>query len=260
MTLPPLTVWAPHLSVSLYCEQITERAAFAALADVVREHGATPTPRVDVLPAALRFDALTDLPPGSLHCLEVEPAEFDRLVAGDDRTRTVVEAGFVTDAAGPLVLTYLRRHGDDRHPIEARVYADDLGLPDFVRNAEQEASARRLAAWVRGLFRNACEQVDPLYAELTIETTLPTPSALDGGQVDNVYVADRLLAADVQLEHDLRMTYDTGDVARWRTGLYCSAWAPFNDAGRTYAHDEGPGRQAALLLARAWDWLSAGTR
>jgi hypothetical protein len=257
MTLPPLTVWPPHLSVSVYSELTDERAVFAALADVVRRHGGVGTRRVDVIPPELDFNTLTEPWPRQL---DVDPAEFDRLVAGGEDAWTPVAAGFVTTAAGPLVLTYLRRHGDDRHPVEARVYADDLGLPDFVRDAEQDASAERLATWIRGLFRDACERIDPLYAELTIETTLPTPSALDGAQVDNVYVADRLLAADVQLEHDLRMTYDTGDVARWRTGLYCSTWAPFNDAGRTYAYDEGPGRQTALLLARAWGWLSSESR
>ncbi len=240
-TLPPLTVWAPHLSVSLYSED-GERAAFARLAEAVTRHGGTGTRRVDVVPAG---HAEQEPRP-----LDVDPAEFDRLVAGKDDDWTAVQAGFVTAAAGPLVLTYLRRHDDEeRHPVEARVYADELGLPDFVRDAEQDAAAARMAAWVRGLLRDACESVDPLYSEVSIETTLPTPSVLAASQLSNVYVADRLLAVDAHLEGDLRAVYETGAVVRWRTGVYFSSWAPFNDAGASASDDTG--HHTAMLLDRA---------
>jgi hypothetical protein len=213
---------------------------------------------VQVIPADLEYRGLTELPAEVRVELAVDDATFDRLMAGDDPDRTVVKAEFTTPEAGLLVVAQLpRAGGDDRHPVDASVYADSLGVPPWAWEAGDAERAAELAGWARGLFRAACEEIGPLYAELTIETTLATPSALTDADLGNVYVADRLLLADPQLEHDLRMTYVAGDVARWTTGLYCSTWAPFNEAGRS-AGDESRdvGKTTGWLLARAWDVMT----
>jgi len=248
---------APHLSVSLYCEHLTDREAFAALAEVVRRRGGASNGYVKVIPAGLEYRSLTDLPVDVRVELAVDAVEFDRLVAGDDPDRTVVKAEFMTREAGLLVVSQLSRTGGDRHPVDASVYADALGIPPWAWEEGDEERAGVLAAWARGLFRAACEHVDPLYAELTIETTLATPSALGDADIGNVYVADRLLVADPHLEHDLRMTFETGDVARWRTGLYCSTWASFNEAGRSAGDlSRDIGKTTGWLLARAWEIMT----
>jgi hypothetical protein len=241
----------PHLSVGLYCERVAEPEAFAALAAAVRRYGAEPRDAVMVVPSRLEFDGLTDLPVEDRIERVVRPDEFDRLVAGSDPAWTVVQAEFVTAEAGLLVLSYLRRAGDDRHPVEATVYADALGIPEELWEPGEAERAARLAAWFRGLARTACEHVDPLYAEVTIESTLPTPSQLIGGDLGDVYVADRLLVSDPRLEPDLRAVYADGAVARWRTGLYCSGWAPFNEAGRTMPYDSDRTWKVARLVDAA---------
>ncbi len=248
---------APHLSVGLYCERVTEREAFALLADAVRRYGAVSNGAVEVVRAGVDFDSLYDLSPEERVEAEVDPAEFDRLVAGGDPARAVVQAEFMTAEAGLLVVSYLRRVGDDRHPVEATVYADTLGIPEEIWEPGEAERAGELAAWFRGLSRAACEYVDPLYAELTIESTLPTPSQLMGGDLSNVFVAERLLTADPRLEPDLRAIYADGDVTRWRNGLYCSSWAPFNENGRSMAYDSHQTWEIARLVDAAIQELPA---
>src|SRR5215218_7559365 len=151
---------APHLSASLYCEHLTDGEAFAALADAVRSQGAWGNGYVQVVAAGAEYDGVTDLPAGDLTELSVDDTEFDRLVAGRDPDRAVVKAEFMTREAGLLVVSQLRRAGSDRHPVDASVCAGDLGLPDFVRDAAEDRAAEAIAAWARGLFRAACEQID----------------------------------------------------------------------------------------------------
>jgi hypothetical protein len=132
--------------------------------------------------------------------------------------------------------------------------AGALGVPADRWEPGDASEAGQLAAWVRRFFRLACDEIDPLYGALAIETQLPSPSALSRANAGlrNVYVANRVFGADDRLHDDLRALYETGDVAWWRGGQYFSSWGPFNDTGRTFRYDPNAlGQQTALLLDSA---------
>jgi hypothetical protein len=72
--------------------------------------------------------------------------------------------------------------------------------------------------------RTACDSITPLYGALMVEETLPTPPKLHTLRSKDVFVPDRLLAADRALEPDLRNHYGDDRISRWRTGIYCAGW------------------------------------
>lgn len=202
----------PHLSATVYVEDRPDAEIAAELCGVVRNVGGTATG------------------------------------AADER-----RTAFEVDKVGLVVVQRLLGADGDRSPVAIITYADDLGSPDELWNASERAAAYRLGAWAHDVFRAACLATDPLYGDLSIENTLSTPRALGqgGDRVGDVYVADRLLAADDRLGPRLREAYADGAVEEWEGGLYASSWGCFNAAGRTVADPWAVSGQAVQLLKRA---------
>ncbi|MQA94272.1 MAG: hypothetical protein GEV11_06320 [Streptosporangiales bacterium] len=202
----------PHLSATVYVENRPETEVFAELCGVVEAAGGTAT--------------------------------------GDaDDTRT----GFDVPRVGLVVVARLHGADGDRAPVAIITYADDLGVPDELWSASERTAAYRLGAWAHDVFRAACLATDPLYGELAVENTLSTPRALgeSGDRIGDVYVSDRLLAADDRLGARLREAYDGGAVEEWEGGLYASAWRYLNTADRSATDGWKVSDTTVALLTRA---------
>lgn len=224
----------PHLSVSLYSENLTEDAAFAALCRAVQEAGGTPTGTLQTFPRSFDFCWASELTDVS-QTQTVADDSFWPLVEGTDPRTRVAKAGLTADTPG-LVVVSLKSKGDDdpsRHPLAASMYADQLGIPVQLWEEGDEVRANKIATWAEGLMRTACDSITPLYAALMVEETLPTPPELDELRSKDVFVPNRLLAADRALEPDLRNHYGEDRISRWSTGIFCAGWQGFHP-GRTY--------------------------
>lgn len=224
----------PHLSVSLYSENLSEDAAFAAVCRAVQEAGGTPTGNLEIFPRAHDFCWASELTDVSQAQTVAEDA-FWLLIEGKDPQTRIAKAGFTADTPG-LVVISLKSKGDNdpsRHPVAASMYADQLGIPAQLRNKCDDARAKALAMWAETLMRIACDNIAPLYGAMMVEETLPTPPKLDKLRSKDVFVPDRLLAADHALEPDLRNHYGDDRISRWRTGIFYAGWQGFHP-DRTY--------------------------
>jgi hypothetical protein len=219
----------PHLSVSLYSENQTEEAAFAALCRAVCAAGARPTGNLETFPRSRGFNWASELTDFASE-LTVSQESVWPLVDGEDTQLRVAKAGFAADTAGLVVVSLESREEGDpsQHPVAASMYADQLGIPAQYWGQGDDVRAKAIATWAESLLRAACDSIAPLYAAMMVEETLPTPPALADLRSKDIFVPDRLLAADPALEPDLRSFYGADRLGRWRHGLYCAGWQSFH--------------------------------
>lgn len=224
----------PHLAVSLYSDNLTEDAAFAALCRAVLEAGGTPTGSLEVFPRSHDFRWASELTDFGQTQTVAEDA-FWLFIEGKNPQTRVSKAGFTADTPG-LVVVSLESKEDNhqaRHPVAASMYADQLGIPVHLWEEGDDIRANKIDVWAEGLMRLACDDITPLYGALMVEEPLPTPAELDQLRSKDVFVPDRLLAADHALEPDLRSHYGDDRITRWRSGIYCAGWEGFHP-GRIY--------------------------
>jgi hypothetical protein len=162
-----------------------------------------------------------------------------------------VRASFEIPSVGPALVTYERSEADEAHPVSVLVAAGDLGIPAAHQSASERKRARRLATWSVDLLSRVVTTIDPLYAAIGVEVTLPPPSELRVGRGrlgTEIYVSSRLLTSSPRLEAELRRVWADGSVEPWSRGLFLSGWEPFNAAGLTIPDPQAVDRRVTKLL------------
>jgi hypothetical protein len=242
----------PHLSVAVYSDR-PEAETFARMCDAARDLGCVSLNLVEVAPADLDFELVSDLG-AAKEIRPVSPAEFTELVADPASATRLLRAGFSHRKYGKVVVEYVQRVGLGRHPIALTVASDSLGIPDSIWSGRQRKSAYALAAWSTSALRTASSLSDPLYGAIGIEFSLPAAPKLAAGQgrvPSEVFVSRRLIEADQSLEERLRQAFAGGDVAAWEHGRFYSGWAPFTSRRVSVEDPKAAADNAARALRSA---------
>jgi hypothetical protein len=141
------------------------------------------------------------------------------------------------------------------HPIASTVSGALLAMPlHAVLTARERRSAAKTALFLGTVFRKVCEELDPLYGGIQIETPLPTPSELvcgDGHVGTELFVSMSLSSIATNLDARLSRIFADGFRERWATGTFYSGWRVFNSAGRSVERPLAMGAQAARALGEA---------
>lgn len=117
-------------------------------------------------------------------------------------------------------------------PIGVTINGTWLDLWGSLERKEQ-IRADRQAAFLLKALRGLTERFDPVFGAIVAEEPIPTPSDLKAGGMrsGDVYLSDRLIAADSKLASLLATAYATGYTEQWRFGRYFSSWGAFNPVG-----------------------------
>jgi hypothetical protein len=245
----------PQVSVGFYSERLTDADLFAAVCSLLLDIGAVPS-RTIVVPfeRAQAFERIGDLADALAFVnLGSGPAAGERLrqlLASAGSAGRVMQTSFAARPIGTLLVTYEPAAGPDgRHPVAVIASAAPLSLPGGGAGRGAEA----IAHWLRELLRAGCERLDPLYAAIIIEGSIPPPRRMsgDGRLGTELFVADRLVAADPRLITDLAAIFQDGAVESWQGGTFLSGWGWFNQAGRTVQAARTMEKRAAERLAPA---------
>jgi hypothetical protein len=245
----------PQASVAFYSERAGDADLFSAVCELLLHAAATPT-GVQVAPAkhAQAFERVGDLAAASssadLGRAPVAAQRLRRLLAGEASKQRVLQVGFTMPPVGALLVTYEpAAHPKGRHPVAVVASAESLAPPGGTVGRRGRAVAHRLGE----LLRTGCDRLGPLYAAIVVEGSLPPPEGLsaDARLGTELFVADRLLAADPGLGADLAALFEQGVVEPWLGGTYFSGWGLFNQAGRTIHAARTVERRAANRLLRA---------
>lgn len=242
----------PHLSAAVYCDSFPETEVFGRICRAVQSEGGIPNGFVRVFREGADFDFVTDLGAAAEE-IDVSVDRFWDLVEGRVPGLSTVKAGFRADV-GLVVVSYeLRDRQESRHPIDAHIGAGMLGIPEFLWEPQDRAAAAWTAERIRNLLRRVCKDVRPLYGVLAEEETLPAPPDLAGLRSQDLYIADRVLAADPDLERDLEDFYGTDRIERWDAGIFCVSWDVLQP-GKTFskapaAENHWPGTRLARAIS-----------
>ena len=242
----------PHLTIAVYSDR-DERQTFTQLCSVLPKLECSPTHRVEVAPAALEFEMVSDLS-GNRETITVSHERYSQIIASLEPGLRAVRAGYSHPKYGNVVAEYEIKEGPDPHPIGASLSAGDLGFPDFLWSAEQRSAAYSMAEWTLSILKAAASACQPLYGAIGVEYSLPTPTKLaDSSAVfpNNWFVSRALLIQYPSLEEQLRTIYSDGEVTDWEEGVFCSGWAPYNSGRRTLSQPEEAARNFAAATERA---------
>lgn len=244
----------PHLSVAMYGDGTPDSSAFALVCRTVAVRGGLQNGVVRISQADEGFEWVSDLTGRSVE-VEVSSDLFWDMVDGQANGSRAVKAGFTAEPVGLVVVTYeLTKDGErSPHPVAALMSAGPLGIPRDYWSGDDEARAREIGAWATGLLKAICHRARPLYAALAIEETLPVPSHLDDLVSGDVFISGHLLAADPDLETDLREFYGQDRLSQWDTGIYCADWAGFHPDQIYSKQVADAGRWAGARIRRAID-------
>ena len=253
MTTPLPSPQPPQASVGFYREHGTDSELFAGLCGLLLDMGATPTgARLAPADQARAFERVSDL---QLSQADLAPGaeageRLRKLLSGDSPGYRMLQAGFTARPPGVLLATYEPAAGPQgRHPVAVIASAERLSPP----SGGAGRTGRAVARWLLKSLRLGCDRLDPLYAAIVIEGSLPPPTRLsaDSRLGTELFVANRLLTADPGLGADLAALLGEGEAETWPGGVFVSGWRWFNDAGRTIPNARTAERSAASRLARA---------
>jgi hypothetical protein len=253
VTAPLPSPQPPQASIGFYREHGTDSGLFAGLCELLLDMGATPAgARLAPTDQAQAFERVSDL--------QLAPADLPRgagagerlraLLSGDAPGCRVLQAGFTIRPPGVLLATYEPAEGPrSRHPVAAIASAEHLSQP----GGGARRSGRAVARWLLEALRLGCDRLDPLYAAIVVEGSLPPPGLLsaDSRLGTELFVANRLLTADAGLGADLAALFGQDTTQTWPGGMFFSGWGWFNKADRTIPNARTAERSAASRLARA---------
>jgi hypothetical protein len=130
-----------------------------------------------------------------------------------------------------------------------------LSMPAHVSLSRRERQRAALTAQILlSVFRSVCEAHNPLYGAILVEQPLPTPQQLIEGNArlsTELFVSNRLLAVNPELERDLGTLFAAGSSQQWATGVFFSGWAVFSGKVHTIDAPLQVGDHAARYLGRA---------
>jgi hypothetical protein len=255
----------PHISAAFYFDHLTQATAFAEVCDQVMAVGATPTGAYELIRTAVlpHFAMISDL--GSrLESAQISlpkkraREEWNRWINSQELTSHILRAAFKAPQIGIVIVAFEPTSEVDNvrvvHPIAVTTSGALLSMPEHISQSHRERSkAARVARYLLSVFRSVCESLDPLYGAIAVEASLPTPAELGGGARlgTELYVSNRLGIADPTLVADLSTIFANGFTERWKSGMYFSGWAAFNQVGQTLDKPLEAGARAAQRIGQA---------
>jgi hypothetical protein len=248
-----LSIEPPQLTISVYSNQ-DERETFKQLCLMLSEFDCTPTFDIEIAPAALDFEMISDLG-SSRKIIKVSSYRYDQLIRSLEPGLRALRAGYFHRKYGNVAVAYEMREGSDYHPVGVSVGAGDLGLPDSLWSAKQRRSAFKMAEWASSVLKSAASACKPLYGAIGVEYSLPTPRKLPSiraGIPTEWFVSHTLLNREPSLEEKLRNIYADGSVTDWADGIFCSGWSPFNAERLTVEQPSKVSRDTAETLGRVF--------
>lgn len=171
------------------------------------------------------------------------------------RGRQLLAGSLASSDVGPVVVDFQTVDpellDDVWHPLKVTINGDYLDISESSGGVSVEELKRRnaQAQFLIDAFRQGCEAFDPLYGFICGEEPVPTPADLLTREIysGNVYVSNRLFAAEPDLRAKLDSAYTEGFSASWSNGKYYSSWALLNPAGLSIDspfRSDTPARQA----------------
>lgn len=242
---------SPHVSVSLYVDNVHEVDTFASICWFLQEQGSVPYKTLKVAPSHKSFEWTTDLADVK-EDVETEPHLFERLISGEEPEWRVTEAAFEIPKVGVGVVRYEPAAESEPHPVAVIVHGGSLGEPDQGRRARRQA--KEAAQWAQSTLTSAAVQLSPLYGAIGVEETLPSPSYMREGDAEaggQLFVSTRLLARDLDLEPRLRECFNEGKTSHLSNGLLFYDWVPFGRTDCRVTNVIEVQRRAARLLDQA---------
>ncbi|MET8143058.1 hypothetical protein ABZU32_22380 [Sphaerisporangium sp. NPDC005288] len=244
---------APHLSAGLYTEY-GERALFSRVCVALIAAGAEPTGVIGVAPRARGFKMVSDLG-ADYQELGLKPDRLLAIASDANPGQRAIRMGFRRKPSGLIVVGYDFADRDDDHAVSLLTAARSLGVPQELQSGAELRRARKRGCDFVDLVRRIIVDADPLYGEIGVEISTPTPHTLmkdtETLLPGDLFVSDRLLADAPALRSGLLACFSEGAVSSWENGLHLSCWGMLNDRGVTIPESMGVPRKAARLLGRA---------
>ncbi|GAB3143997.1 MAG TPA: hypothetical protein VFS41_01745 [Edaphobacter sp.] len=240
----------PHLSVGLYCER-GERELFARVCSSTVNAGAAFSKTIGTAPRCREFHLVSDLGVDYRE-IEAHPERIWNIVNGNDQELRPIRVGFQHKEFGLMFVTYDFSTQAGNHAVSLVTSAGPLGLPDDLQSTAEKKRAKKWAGKCVDMARSICEEVDPLYAAIGIEMSMPTPLMLRSGALGlgDIFVSNRLLAGAPRLGGRLSEYFSGGHVSTWKNGAFFSSWGMLNPVGKTAPDTETLSFKVAELLGR----------
>lgn len=172
--------------------------------------------------------------------------DADVSFAGPIDTGTVAESNeqylafsFASQSLGNVVVAYEAvKHpeylGKLANPIGVTLDASLIEMATFTElSASELRRAGTQAEFMTDTLRYICDEMQPLYAGITVESSFPDLVELSYPTYDiycELYLSNRVLSTGEELSEELQRAYSGAFIDQWRDGRYYSSWEPFNPA------------------------------
>lgn len=265
MSRTTLYLEPPHLLAAFYLDRRTPAAAFGLVCERVERAGAIPSGALSIVRGAglPPFGMISDLAPHlesqTLDMRGRQRQEWERLVRGTSSAAQVLRAGFSAPKVGGVVVEFQPIPDDavgrTLHPVAVVVSGallSVLGIRSLPKKERRQAE--ETVRFTTTVFRSICEGLDPLYAGILVEASLPAPPALIAGSArmgTELFVSSRLEAVIPGVKQELAALFANGFHESWATGLFLSGWDALNPGGLGIEAPVAVGAQAARILGRA---------
>jgi hypothetical protein len=242
----------PHLTIAVYPEA-PESECFAVACGIVEQADCEPSGTVETAPWDMEFELRSDLA-GRSSILDLPDDQFRSVVAGNDRSRRPVRAGYRGGPGAVVLVEYLAAPRNDRHPIAVSISAEALGIPTEMWGKQERTSASKSSRWALRILQEISMRTPVAYGAIGIEYSLATPSELasgDSGLPSEVFVSKELASIAPGITDALERDFQGGVVVEWPIGWFYSGWAPFNTENVSIQPSKSRSRSAARTLGYA---------
>lgn len=252
--MKPTYIDPPHISAALYFEHADSTKTLLKVCQQVQNAKQTDLLSIDFVRDTQfpQFAMLSDLAAR----LETAYSDLEQYLT---QTIQIVQVSFRSPDAGTFAVLFDcipdNAVGSEVHPISITVSGSLLAMPP---NASLKARERRRAAknaqFLLEVFRTLCDVLDPLYGAIQVESCLPTPFELIGGEArigTELFISTRLSDAEKKLNVRLTALFNDGFQEQWSTGTFFSGWSVFNYAKQTVELPLIVSKQAAYSLGQA---------
>jgi hypothetical protein len=243
-----VTIESPQVTVGAVILGSAGSSQLARVFDIVVSAGAEPTGWVDIISLAHipRFELLSDL-------VNITQTVHVRAPSANDWERTL-RVWLSHPAAGAITVGYgAARRG--RHPVTVVLGGAGWAEPRLDENDSGDDPRRReVRTFVDRVFHTILTGLDPLYASIQVEDSVPSPDDLDEERASIgslFFLSGRVVAVEPDLVGKLTETFAPDTVRVRAEGVFVDDSTLLNPARPAVLNARRKGVAAARLLARA---------
>lgn len=208
----------PHVEIGVYIDGV-DHTILNATCEALQTMGGHPTGVALVgYPEGFRY--VTDLPlilgTWPARCIELQP----------------YRVGFVHSILGEMSVTFAPSTPPNCHPIAIRLSAGPFSIPERLWSPTDHRSALHWRTSIAELYKGLCDALDPIYASIGIEESIPTPSELARGAPlpFDLYVANRVIDIEPMIRQQLLDIFGAFTVQEGPSGIYFSTWSLYDNS------------------------------